>query len=176
MIAFFICLLIADFLTGLFHWIEDTYSTKNWPFNIGVHNIEHHKQPGLMGRMGTFITRNSIPCALALIGAPVLWFLGIPIMYVLMIAGLAALGNEVHAWNHRANNNLIITYLQEAGLVQTKQQHSKHHKYPYNVCYCTLTNLVNPIVDYFKVWAKMEAVLLKIGVKPKRLTEERDGY
>lgn len=171
-----ICLLIADFLTGFFHWLEDTYATKSWPLKIGINNIEHHKQPGLMGRMGDFISRNAIPALLAIIFGPVLWFIGIPISWIIFISLFAALGNEVHAWNHRAKNNLFITYLQEAALVQTKQQHAKHHKYPYDKCYCTLTNILNPLLDHFQVWSRMEFGLSIIGIKPKRLTEERDGY
>jgi hypothetical protein len=170
------CFLIADFFTGLFHWIEDAYATKDWPFGIGVHNIEHHKQPGLMGRMGTFLTRNLVPIALTICLAPFLLILGIDLYWVILIGFFTSIGNEVHAWNHRSQNNIFITYLQEAAIIQTKHQHAKHHKPPYNKCYCVLSNILNPILDYFNVWGRLESILDKFGIKVKRMSEERDGY
>jgi len=59
--AFFVCLWCADFLTGFFHWMEDTYCLEHYPL-IGQFicepNIEHHVNPQLMVRTGTFISRN----------------------------------------------------------------------------------------------------------------------
>jgi len=59
--AFFVCLWCADFLTGFFHWLEDTYCLEHYPL-IGQFicepNIEHHVDPQLMVRTGTFISRN----------------------------------------------------------------------------------------------------------------------
>jgi hypothetical protein len=172
----FLCYVIADLITGFFHWLEDAYATKDWPFGIGQHNIEHHKQPGLMGRMGTFFTRNLVPVIMALTISPILIFCGVDIYWVLWIALFTSMGNEVHAWNHRATNNILITYLQEAAIVQTKQQHARHHKPPYNKCYCVLSNLCNPILDYLEVWSKLEHIISLFGIKVKRMTPDRDGY
>jgi len=175
-IKIFICYLIADLVTGVFHWLEDAYATKDWPFGIGKHNIEHHQQPGLIGRMGTFFTRNLVPVTMALVISPILILCGADFYWVLLIAFFTSMGNEVHAWNHRSHNNFLITYLQEAAIVQTKHQHARHHRPPYNKCYCVLGNMVNPILDYFQVWAKLEFIIAMIGIKVKRMTSDRDGY
>ena len=54
--GFFVCLWAADFVTGMAHWLEDTYCLENYPL-IGSFicepNIEHHVDPQLMVREGT---------------------------------------------------------------------------------------------------------------------------
>jgi plasmanylethanolamine desaturase len=47
--------LVADFLSGLFHWLEDAYGRENWPITgwlVTKPNILHHHDP-------RFFTRNS---------------------------------------------------------------------------------------------------------------------
>ena len=39
------CVLVADFLSGLFHWLEDAYGREHWPITgtlITPPNILHH--------------------------------------------------------------------------------------------------------------------------------------
>ena len=42
------CFLIIDFLSGLFHWLEDSYGRPNWPVTgrlVTQANILHHYNP-----------------------------------------------------------------------------------------------------------------------------------
>ena len=74
-----ICILVADFLTGLVHWAEETYGLSTLPL-IGKlviePNIEHHRNPTLMSTMGTWLTRNLQPALLAISGAVLFWLIG----------------------------------------------------------------------------------------------------
>ena len=59
--AIFVCWWAADFLTGFFHWLEDTYCLEQMPLIGGFicePNIDHHIDPQLMVRVGTFFSRN----------------------------------------------------------------------------------------------------------------------
>ena len=173
------CVLIADFLTGFFHWFEDTYGLPSWPI-IGKAvieaNIEHHRDPSLIGRMGTFISRNTQPVIMGILTLAIFGIFGIFCWQIILVSFLAAMGNEVHTWNHRRNNHWIIESLQRSGLIQSRHQHNLHHKPPYDKYYCTLTGITNEILEALKFWRRLEWAISLVGIQPKRQSPERGGY
>ncbi len=173
------CVLIADFLTGFVHWLEDTYGVPNMPLigkSVIEPNIEHHQNPSLIGKMGTIFSRNTQPVliGLALLAGTLVF--GLFSWWIVLILALAALGNEVHTWNHRRNNNAVIVFLQRSGLVQSRHQHNLHHKPPYDKYYCTLTSFTNEVLETINFWRRLEWLLSCIGIHPKRMGVERGGY
>ncbi len=174
-----ICVFIADFLTGLFHWAEDTYGLPTWPLigkSVIVPNIDHHRNPGLIGYMSTFISRNYQPFVIALGFIVGFWFVGWLHWTIVLTAVLASFGNEVHTWNHAKTKNWFIRFLWDTGLIQSKRQHAMHHIPPYDKYYCTLTNATNAILEVLNFWRGLEWSLKLVGIKPKRLSPERDGF
>ena len=174
-----LCILIADFLTGLFHWLEDTYGLPTWPLigeSVIVPNIDHHRHPGLIGYMSTFISRNYQPFVIALGAIILFWLFGWLHWTIMLTAVLAGFGNEVHTWNHSKSKNPVIKFLWDTGLIQSKKQHAMHHIPPYNKYYCTLTNATNAILEVLNFWRGLEWVIALVGVKPKRMSPERDGF
>lgn len=173
------CILIADFITGLIHWVEDTYGTPSWisPLDsqVVLPNIEHHRNPSLIGTMSSFISRNYVSVTSFLIIGGIAYLVGVT-PYFFLVGILAAFGNEVHTWNHRRNNPWIVRFLQDAGLVQSRHQHNLHHKPPYDKYYCTLTNFTNALLELINFWRTLEYLLDKIGIKVKRGSEERGGF
>lgn len=178
MTSIIVCIIIADFLTGFGHWIEDTYGLPTWPI-LGKHviepNILHHEHPGWIGTMSTLVSRNYQTVVPALIvAAAAVWYFGTLGGYVALVVLLAALGNEVHSWCHRGNNR-VITFIQDIGLAQSPRQHAKHHRAPYDSYFCTLTNFTNEVLEAVNFWRGLEFVISKFGVHPKRLSPERRG-
>jgi ubiquitin-conjugating enzyme E2 variant len=176
-----ICWIIADFLTGIFHWAEDTWVTPKTRLIggvIGVHNVEHHRNPGLMARMGTWITRNVASVVIAVSALLIFWIFGIFDWRIVLVASFAALGNEVHEWNHRVKpKNAFVAFIQDSGLVQSKQQHAIHHKRPHDKYYCVLGNLTNAVLERVNFWRKLEWFCMTVlRMKMKRLSPERDGH
>lgn len=174
----FSAILVADFITGLLHWIEDTYGLPSWPFigkTVIVANINHHKHPSMAGFMGSLLARLGSPLYIfvGVIGAT--WLAGWFTWWLLLVGCLAMLGNEVHNWNHDICRHWSINLLRNGGIIQSKKHHAIHHIPPYDKRYCTLTNYLNPILDTFKFWRAIEW-LLKPIVTPKRLSPEREGY
>lgn len=176
-------ILIADFLTGLFHWAEDTYSTNNWKepllSQVVLPNINHHKQPSAIAAMGNVFTRNYVSVFLFLCVFFVLFLIGFESLDLFCIGLLASFGNEVHVWNHRKadQNNRLIQFLQDACLVQTRAQHNKHHVTPYDRYYCTLTNVMNAALESIHFWRIVERLLFVLfSLSPARGTQKRDGY
>jgi ubiquitin-conjugating enzyme E2 variant len=176
-----VCYIVADFLTGFFHWFEDTWVTPETPIigeSVGFHNVEHHRDPTLMGKMGTWITRNLISVILAVIVLVIFWVFGCFNWQIFLIAFFAAWGNEVHEWNHRVKpKNQFVAFMQDAGLVQSKKQHLQHHKKPYDRYYCVLGNFTNAVLERINFWRNLELVCVKLlRMKIKRLSVERNGY
>lgn len=180
LVKIILCVLVADFITGVIHWWEDTYGDPRWPL-IGKEviepNIIHHEQPGRLGSQSTFIGRNYqtvIPAVIVTFLFYIYYGFYWPFF---LVAFLAAFGNEVHTWNHRSKNNFIIKFLQDTCIIQTPYHHAVHHKPPYNVRFCTITNIVNPILDNIKFWSMLEWFLrIFLKVSPTRMTKIRRGY
>lgn len=172
-----LCVLIADFITGLIHWLEDTYGLPSWPLlgrSVILPNIDHHRNPGLIGSMTSFVARNyqSFLGGFAVLG--ILWYIGVSPVYSALTMLLASLGNEVHMWSHR-KTNWFIELLQEMAIIITPRNHAKHHRPPYDRYYCTITNLVNPVLELIMFWRFLEYILLHYFLIPiRRGSPERD--
>lgn len=173
-------LLCADFLSGFFHWLEDTYGNPNWKF-IGKHIIEpnllHHHEPRAFLK-GNYWQRNntSIITGIILIALPLL-FGCFSLFYVACIA-LASQSNEIHRKSHQTNkeNGAIITLLQSIGLLQSRRHHGMHHQSPYNINYCIITNYLNPILEFIRFFRGMEWFLATFFcIYPIRTSEIRGG-
>jgi hypothetical protein len=178
-----LCLLLADFLTGLGHWIEDTYGVPTWPL-IGAEviepNIMHHQHPTWIATMSTVLSRNyqtMIPAAL--ISAAALLYFGLLSWPLVLVAFATALGNETHTWAHRSpdENGRLIRAMQNSGLVLMPLFHARHHRPPYDRYYCTLFNVTNEFCEMLRIWRFLESVLrITVGIEVKRMTAERRGY
>ncbi len=179
MLNVLICIIIADFLTGFIHWIEDTYGVKTWPWplkdGVVLPNIEHHRNPTFIATMSSFISRNAylvVPAVVVSLVALVFGYWQVALIFFLM-----SWGNETHTWSHKRKNNRLIAFLQDAAIVQTAGQHAKHHKKPYDKYYCTLTNFTNAVLEVIHFWRGLEWILKKMfGLEVKRMTSERDGF
>lgn len=170
--AFFVCLWAADFITGLAHWLEDTYCLEDYPL-IGSFicepNIEHHVNPQLMVRTGTFFSRNILQWSLCGGMFSLLWLIGFGNAYTFTTLLLASFGNEIHRWNHMSKTGSFVTFMKDSGLIQIQKQHSLHHKQPHNQYYCVMTSLLNSILERVNFWRKLEWVVkATTGIAPKR--------
>ena len=168
----FVCLWSADFLTGFFHWMEDTYCLENYPL-IGSFicepNIEHHVDPQLLVRTGTFFSRNVLQWGLcgAMFGG--LWLIGLGTPFAFVTLLFTSFGNEVHRWNHMSKTGPFVTFMKDSGLIQMQRQHSMHHKQPHNQYYCVLTSQVNSVLERVSFWRRLEWLVETVtGIAPKR--------
>jgi len=156
-------LVLVDFVSGFVHWIEDSYFSETTPV-IGplvvAPNILHHRSPRHFIK-GSFWFRNSttiLPCAMILAIGTVAG--GFHWQLLLFCAALS-LSNELHCWTHRSpqENGRLITFLHRRGWIQTPAHHAVHHTDPKNRAYCTLTNLLNPVLDRVELWRCFERLI-----------------
>ena len=170
--AFYICLWSADFLTGFAHWLEDTYCLEDMPLIGGFicePNIDHHLDPQLMVRTGTFFSRNILQWGVCGGVFVLLWLIGLGNIYTFLTLLLTSFGNEVHRWNHMTKTNRFVTFIKDTGIIQAHRQHSMHHKPPHARYYCVMTSQLNAIFERIHFWRGLEwLVETMTGIAPKR--------
>jgi len=170
---FFVAMWAACFISGFFHWLEDTYCLDDTPI-IGSYicepNIDHHVDPNLMVRAGTFISRNKLQWAMAASAFGLIWLAGYASLFWLMTMVIVGFANEIHRWNHMSRNeNSFIKFMKDTGLIQVQRQHSLHHVAPYKRYYCVVTSFPNAILERINFWRGLERVFLIVfGLHPKR--------
>lgn len=159
--------LVADFVAGAFHWLEDTYLDQNTPILgklIGGPNKFHHAFPrgflegSYWGRNSTTIVPSMVALAICLLCEPLRdgW----------LFCCFISQANEVHAWAHRkGENHWLIDLFQSTGIVQSPKHHSDHHRSPFEVKYCVMSDMLNPFLDAMGFWRGCEAVLRLVGIR-----------
>lgn len=171
----------AEFAAGLVHWVEDAYVRDYTPIIgrlIGRPNTVHHHYPRYMTRHNWWQSSwELVLFAVALL--IVAWGVGLLTWHVWLFALLAANANEFHKWEHRTRkeNGRLISLLQDLQILQTVKHHARHHTDPKNSHYCTITNVLNPVLDTLHFWAGLEWLLAHtIGLKRQPDTSVRgDG-
>jgi hypothetical protein len=69
--------------------------------------------------------------------------------------------NQIHKWAHITryeNKPKIIGWLQKMYVLQRTSHHGQHHRKPNNSHYCTVTNVLNPVLDRVKFWRGLEYI------------------
>jgi sterol desaturase/sphingolipid hydroxylase (fatty acid hydroxylase superfamily) len=156
--------LLADLLSGIFHWWQDQFGKESSPV-IGpwliTPNRLHHDQPlAFLQNNFTQRTRASIMAA-GLFGA--LWWsiAGPSVVLFTTVIGLS-LATEVHRLTHAPKlAGPILSVLQEIGVIQSPKGHALHHRPPQNRNFCALTDWLNPIFEALDIWSRAERVLRK---------------
>lgn len=170
--SFIYALLIADLVSGLGHWFEDTYGNPNWKIGGSIirSNIEHHDTPMSFLSRSYWYRNGSLIMLFSIIPA-LFYFTGFLSWEIIFICFLLGQVNEIHAFAHRRKQDLptIIKLMQDSGILQGRAQHSDHHKAPHHKRMCIITNFLNPTLDYIKFWFGLEWIIKKVfGVVPFR--------
>jgi len=157
--------LVTDFLSGVFHWLEDAYGNPSWPI-IGRHvtkpNILHHYAPRAFVTNSWFLSSRLLLAICAGLTALTLalgvfnWMIALS-----MVLGLNA--NQVHKWSHRSRreNGPVVRLLQRLHLIQSPSHHHRHHVLGKDSHYCVLTDFLNPILDGVGFWRGLERLIAR---------------
>ncbi|MGD2132363.1 MAG: fatty acid desaturase CarF family protein [Maricaulaceae bacterium] len=173
-------LLIADFVSGLVHWLEDNYGEPDWPIVGGAvaSTMRHHENPRRMLGVSYLVRNGPTMLVTALCAVPVLAIFGInPVTMTALLVGFFA--NETHAWAHRTpeENGPVITALQKTGLVISFRHHAAHHRHGKDSRYCAVTCLLNPALDRIGFWRGLELAIWRVfKVEPRFDPTVRDKH
>lgn len=150
--------MIADFLSGFFHWIEDRFITANTPFLgglVGAPNELHHAEPSVFLGAG-FLERNWTTWTAVLpIAFLWVWLVGFSWVFLGALAG-GVFANEVHAWSHRRRVPSVVRALQRSGIWQSRSGHLRHHRGAQNSDYCVITDWLNPWLELIGLWRLLD--------------------
>jgi sterol desaturase/sphingolipid hydroxylase (fatty acid hydroxylase superfamily) len=150
--------LLADFLTGAFHWWEDRVARIDMPI-LGRWLIEpnrlHHVDPLAFTR-GSFAQRSQA-AIVAVAACSAIWLLafGPSVFWVAVTMG-GACATEVHRMAHERKRGGAFGALQDIGLIQSPTHHAGHHRGEFDQRYCVLTGWLNPILDRMHFWHHLE--------------------
>ena len=158
--------LAADLLAGFWHWWEDRYAKEDWPVVgklIAKPNQLHHDQPQAFLNQ-SYWSRNWT----TIVPSVVVFALTFPHPGSLIFVFVSQ-ANEIHACAHRKGKTPVwVNMLQATGLLQSPRHHAQHHIDPFESKYCVMSDWLNPILDHFGFWRKLEwFVALVLRVHPK---------
>lgn len=159
--------LFADLMSGVFHWYIDTYGDPRTPVLgrwIFTPNIDHHAEPLKCAR-SPLLKRNGPVWALTALFGLGFWTVGWLNAFGVSALVAGALANEIHILSHqpRRRRPAWVQALQKSGLFLSPKQHWRHHSGAYDKRYCTITDLLNPVLDHLRVFRILEGLIEGLG-------------
>ncbi|GAB2284674.1 Fatty acid desaturase 4, chloroplastic [Dionaea muscipula] len=170
--------LLADLVSGIYHWGIDNYGDPSTPFFGG--QIEafqgHHRWPWTITRrqlannlhaLARIITFAVLPFDMASDDPTLLGFVSV-------FSGCFIFSQQFHAWAHSTKSKLppLVVALQDRGVLVSRSQHADHHRPPYDDNYCIVSGVWNRFLDENKVFEAAEMVLFfRFGVRPRSWSE-----
>ena len=159
-LAAFLALVLADFLSGMVHALCDNLGSVDTPV-VGQKFIrsfrEHHTDPLDMTR-GDFVRVNAdnflvclpilIPCVLWLnVGSN-------PFVstFLVVLMAFVVVTNQIHKWAHTDQVPGPVQWLQARRIVLSPDHHRVHHTPPYDSHYCITSGVTNPLLTKVGFW------------------------
>jgi hypothetical protein len=175
-IELLIGILIADFITGIFHWFEDQYLNddcflcRKFSFikSISDDNNIHHKDPQDITKYNMLEnTKNSfiiaLPVILILFLMDILFNITTTTSVLFMI-----FTNHLHSLSHMPPKKLskFTIFLQKTWIICNPINHHKHHVTT-NSNYCVTSRILNIVLDGINFWRILEKIIfVTTGTQP----------
>jgi hypothetical protein len=165
-------LLLADAVSGLVHWAEDSFWNESTPVLgrwIVQPNVVHHRNGA------AFVANSWLESSWDLLGVGILtllvaWALDCLTWHVWLFVLLGVNANQIHKWNHMPRHRvpLAVRTLRVIGVLQSMKHHANHHRGAKNTHYCVITPFLNPLLDRLGFWRFLERMLLRFLPAPRR--------
>lgn len=167
--------LLADLVTGMFHFFVDQYGVMNGKVMTNSINLllYHHKFPQKMLSQSYWeITGHVYKISIIVfVGSLYFGFYWELLLFLLFCSN----SNMIHKWSHQKYSDLspIVQYLQKYKIIQSKKHHNKHHNGYFNSNYCIMTNFLNPILHYIFFWKVIIHFLKLFRIHPSNISEKQ---
>ena len=167
----------ADFLSGLVHWVADTWGRADLPV-IGQRVLLpfriHHVNPDDFLRR-SFADTNGDPAAAVI--PLLLYVLWMPMdsvgwqaaaVFCVSLCVSAGMTNQIHQWAHMPSPPASVRILQQARVVLPHAAHAAHHSGEYDAHYCITTGWCNRPLEALGFFRWLEAVITRTtGALPR---------
>ena len=177
LLAIPLSLVLGDLVSGLVHWVADTYFSEETPI-IGQSLVKpfrlHHLYPRDICTHDLVTTVGNV----CIIAVPVLTFciyvlwtwdvsswLAFLILCVALMSLATVLTNQFHKWAHQEQPSRMVRWLQRTRLVLAPAHHQVHHTKPFNMHYCITNGWLNPLLNKIRFFRSMETVLHFVGIE-----------
>jgi len=171
---------LADFLSGVVHWLSDTWGTLDTPF-VGQTFIrsfrEHHLEPFAITHHD-FIETNGDNCMLTIPFLTMTSFIPIRpnnvydlflVSFITLLCFWVMITNQIHKWSHTRKPSRFVAILQELNIILSRQDHNKHHQIPFDRNYCITNGWLNPWLTSIGFWRRAEdAITALTGAIPRQ--------
>ncbi len=167
---------LADFLSGIAHWLADRYGSPELPL-LGKHFILpfrlHHIHPKDI-TTHDFIELNGNSCiTVSLFMIPTLLLppigFSIPLFFLtstlLTLFFAIALTNQFHKYAHSYSAPAFIRLLQKFHLIIPHSHHNIHHKAPFETHYCITTGWLNKPLQKIQFFPRCEKLIYRLTGK-----------
>lgn len=160
--------LVADFGSGIVHWIGDRFFHEDSPI-VGPLLIqpfrEHHRDPRGITLHGLLELHGNTGLPVVVVLAVVLWRVPEALahrgqliveasLFCFLAAALAT--NQLHMWAHMEHPPRLARWLQQSRLVLTQSGHARHHAHDFQSHYCITTGWLNPLLDAIGFFPRLE--------------------
>ena len=173
----------GDFVSGLVHWLADTYGSEQTPL-VGANFIKwfrlHHVYPKDICTHN-FIATNGNTCIIAAplvaLCLPIVWDEEVSatrafiVLTTLLMTATTVATNQFHKWAHEDAPSHAARLLQRAHLILRPRHHSLHHTEPFQTDYCIANGWLNPLLEKIKFFGRLERGLSKLGMKRNQESE-----
>lgn len=177
-LAVFAGYLMADFISGVVHWMGDRYGTPETPV-LGPNFVQpfrhHHVDPEEMTRHD-FIETNGNNSVVTVPVMAAAWILPVgPDWGLFAFTALISMTwwvfatNQFHKWSHQRAAPFWVGWLQRARIILEPGHHDVHHTPPYETYYCITSGWLNAPLHRLRFWSRAERAverLLGIRVTP----------
>jgi ubiquitin-conjugating enzyme E2 variant len=166
--AFMFGLVLADFVSGVVHWLADTWGSPDLPV-IGQALIrpfrEHHVDQKEITRHD-FVETNGNNCFIS-IGPAVMGAL-VPLDDAVNVFAATAIfsvtlwvlfTNQFHKWSHLDVRPRWVEVLQRLNLVLPPDHHAVHHSAPYAKYYCITVGWLNEPLHRLQFFQTLERII-----------------
>ena len=177
LLAIPLSLVLGDLVSGLVHWVADTYFSEETPI-IGQSLVKpfrlHHLYPRDICTHDLVTTVGNV----CIIAVPVLTFciyvlwtwddsswLAFLILCVALMSLATVLTNQFHKWAHQEQPSRTVRWLQRTRLVLAPSHHQIHHTKPFNLHYCITNGWLNPFLNRIGFFRGMETGLRYVGIE-----------
>ena len=171
-IAAIFVILLVDFVSGVVHWMEDTFWTVDTPVLgkwIVAPNVIHHRDGGAFVRNSWLRSSwDLFVSGLVILG--IAWVTGLLSWQVWLFVVIGVNANQIHKWSHMKDGEIPspVRLLQRCHILQSRLHHGAHHRGQKNSAYCVVTPFVNPALDRLGFWRALERILVPAFGAPRR--------
>jgi len=158
----------ADFISGFFHWLFDTWGRPETPI-LGRTLVrsfrEHHVDPLSITRHDFVETNGSNMLAGAALTALGFALRGgdrgadLLACCLLFTALFLAMTGQIHKWAHMEEPPAVVRLLQRSRILLSKEAHAPHHAAPFVRSYCITCGWLNGTLSFLHFFRALEGVV-----------------